>query len=237
MKFLNYDTNFMKHLGRLSDILILGIWSAVCSIPIVTMGASISATYYVTLKMVRDEENSVTKGFFRGFKANFKKATLIWIVMVALAVFFYFNFLLMNAMEMKYENIIRILNIIIVVNIYFVSVYIFPLLVFFENTLKNTIKNSVILAFTNIPKSIMVFMINIGPFVALYYFPYFFPFIVLFSISVTCFINSILIRGVFDKHIKPEDKEDNTEDDTEDDVDNDMEDSYDNHRTGDHEQN
>ena len=68
MKFFNLDSPLMKFLSRMTDILWLNILTVVCSIPIVTAGASFTALHYVCLKMVRDEEGYITKDFFKSFK-------------------------------------------------------------------------------------------------------------------------------------------------------------------------
>ena len=51
----------------------------VCCIPVFTAGAATTAVYYVTLKLVRDEDDSTIKSFFRSFIQNFKQATAIWL--------------------------------------------------------------------------------------------------------------------------------------------------------------
>ena len=45
------DNGFFRTLGKLADLMILNILFIVCSIPIFTIGASLTAMYYVTLKM------------------------------------------------------------------------------------------------------------------------------------------------------------------------------------------
>lgn len=54
----NYDNPVWRFIGKLGDLIILNVLWIVCSIPIFTIGASTTAVYYVTLKMVRDEEDS-----------------------------------------------------------------------------------------------------------------------------------------------------------------------------------
>ena len=68
----NYDNPVWRFIGKLGDLIILNVLWIVCSIPIFTIGASTTAVYYVTLKMVRDEEDSTIKSFFRSFKRDRK---------------------------------------------------------------------------------------------------------------------------------------------------------------------
>ena len=50
------DNGFFRTLGKLADLMILNILFIVCSIPIFTIGASLTAMYYVTLKMAENED-------------------------------------------------------------------------------------------------------------------------------------------------------------------------------------
>ena len=54
-RFFNMDNKFFVFMGRVADLLLLNFLGILCCIPIVTAGASITAMYYVTLKMVRNE--------------------------------------------------------------------------------------------------------------------------------------------------------------------------------------
>ena len=62
--FFNMDSPIMRFLSRLCDLMILNILCLICCIPIVTIGASITALYSVTLKMVKGEDSYIAKGFF-----------------------------------------------------------------------------------------------------------------------------------------------------------------------------
>ena len=80
----NYDNPVWRFIGKLGDLIILNILWMITSIPIVTIGASITALYYVTLKLVRDEDGYTIKSFFKSFKENFKQSTIIWLIMLVI---------------------------------------------------------------------------------------------------------------------------------------------------------
>ena len=61
--FFNMDSPVMRFLSRVCDLMILNFMCLICCIPIVTIGASVTALYSVTLKMVRGEESYIFKGF------------------------------------------------------------------------------------------------------------------------------------------------------------------------------
>ena len=63
-RFFNMDNKFFTFMGRIADLIILNLLCIVCCIPIVTIGPAITAMFYVTMKMVRNEEAYIVKGFF-----------------------------------------------------------------------------------------------------------------------------------------------------------------------------
>lgn len=57
-------------MGKLVDLLVLsGLW-VILSLPVVTIGASTAALYYVTLKLASNEEGYTVRSFFHAFKEN-----------------------------------------------------------------------------------------------------------------------------------------------------------------------
>ena len=79
----NYDNPIWRFIGKFCDIMILNVLWLICCIPVVTVGAATTAVYYVTLKLVRDEEGPTIRSFFKSFKENFKQATVLWLIMLA----------------------------------------------------------------------------------------------------------------------------------------------------------
>ena len=68
--FFNPDNAVMQFITKVVYSVYLNILWFICCIPIVTAGASTTALFYVTLKMVRNEEGNITKAFFSSFKSN-----------------------------------------------------------------------------------------------------------------------------------------------------------------------
>ena len=73
----NSDSSFSKIMNKIADWFILNILWIFCSIPIVTIGATTTALYSVNLKIINNEEGNLIKTFFKSFKENFKKSTII----------------------------------------------------------------------------------------------------------------------------------------------------------------
>ena len=86
MNFNLFDNPIMHGIGRIADFIILNLLWLVCSIPIITIGASTTALYTVMLKVVKNEEGYIARGFLKAFKENFKQSTLLMVVFVSLVI-------------------------------------------------------------------------------------------------------------------------------------------------------
>ena len=51
-KIFDLDSPFMRVLNRVADLMILNLVTLICCLPVVTIGASLTAMHYVLLKMV-----------------------------------------------------------------------------------------------------------------------------------------------------------------------------------------
>jgi uncharacterized membrane protein YesL len=80
------ESKFSQIMMRFAWGCYLNLLWLVCSLPIVTIGASTTALYYVTLKIAENEEGDITQQFFRSFKANFKQATVLWLILLAVGI-------------------------------------------------------------------------------------------------------------------------------------------------------
>lgn len=83
MKFLSYDSPFGQLVMKLCYSCCLNILWFLCCIPIVSIGASTTALYYTSLKIVRGEDHALTRMFFRSFRENFRQSTTLWLILLA----------------------------------------------------------------------------------------------------------------------------------------------------------
>ena len=74
----------IRVLTRIFDFILLNILWVVCSIPIVTMGASTAALYSVMLKITKNQEGYIIKDYFKAFRENFRQGTIVWMILALL---------------------------------------------------------------------------------------------------------------------------------------------------------
>lgn len=144
---LNPEGKVMLMLTKIAYSVYLNILWFLCCLPIVTAGASTTALFYVTLKMAKDEEGNVTRSFFRAFRRNFRKATVIWLILLALGIVLALDGYVFY--HMRFENAFWALGtavFLVALTAYaIVLMYIFPLLARFENTVRAMFLNSIML--------------------------------------------------------------------------------------------
>lgn len=80
--FFDLDTPIWAWLTELADIMIVSIYWWICSIPIITIGASTTSLFYVLGKKIRKEPVYITRDFFKSFKDNFRQSIPITIILV-----------------------------------------------------------------------------------------------------------------------------------------------------------
>ena len=198
MNFNLSDNPIARALGRIFDLVVLNLIFIICSLPIITIGASVTAMYAVMLKMVKNEEGYIVKGFFQAFKDNFKMATKAWLIMLPFGLLIYMNVLLSTEMP-AFGQVFLVIFIVIGMFASFSGVYVFPLIARYENSLKATFKNAFLLAIGRLPFTILLVFLHVVPLVFMILDPLFFVYGILiwFAIGfslVTWFCSKILRR-------------------------------------------
>ena len=198
-------------MGKVADLCLLNLVCLACCIPIVTAGASITALYYVTLKMVRNEESYIFKSFFKSFKQNFRQATIIHLIMVAAAVLLYLDTNIVKAMGEPMSQIMSVIFAVFTLVYAMILLYLYPILAKFYNSVKNTFTHAVLMAIRHLPYTIIMLIICALPLLI-----FFVPslqmqmtlilLLLLFGMAVIAYLNSFFLVKIFDKYI-PENSE------------------------------
>ena len=162
-RFFSMDNKFFTFMNKVADLCILNIICLVCCIPIVTAGASITAMYYVTLKMVRNEEAYIVRSFFKSFKDNFKQATIINLIMIAVGAILYLDLNVAKNMPGSAGQIFHVIFMAFVIIYYVLFLYVYPILARFYNTIRNTIKNALFMAIRHLPYTVVMVLIGLCP--------------------------------------------------------------------------
>ena len=173
MKFFSYESKFSQLLLKLCYACYLNLLWFLCSLPIVTIGASTTALYYSCLKVIRNEEGHVAAAFFRSFKENFKQATVLWLIMLGAGLFLGFDIYTVwhlrasaaGNLAVMWTIVLAVLFAVMVVYV-IVLTHVFPLLASVENTNRAMLKNALLIGTHYLFATILVFAVHFAMFYA-----------------------------------------------------------------------
>ena len=84
MNGFGLDGKLFKGLTKAGDFIILAVITVLFCVPVITIGAALTAAFYSGIKLVRDEESYVYKDFWKSFKMNFLEGFLLELIHVVI---------------------------------------------------------------------------------------------------------------------------------------------------------
>lgn len=195
---------------RVFDLFALNMLFLLSCFPLITIGAGATSVYYITLKMAAGTDTYIWKPFFKAFRENFKKSTIVWCITAGIALVLFMDFHLKTYIPGTFGTILHYMFIIMSILYIFYLTYVFPMMAKFENTIKNSMKNALLISVLNFPYTLMMLCLIIGPaLIAIYssvtIFNYYILYLLLFGFSVPAFFSSVIFeKKVFPKYIPAE---------------------------------
>lgn len=178
MKFLSYDGLLARVFRYIWNLFLLNVCFILTSLPIFTIGASVSAMYSVFLNS--SVESGVLRQYFSAFRENFPKATVIWLVFLSVGVVLGANWYFLLAYRFEGNGIL--MGVAMVVSVLYLSVlsFVFALQARFENTIWQTMKNAMILGIGKIFSGILMSFVFLFP-------------AIMFVVDLDVFVNVVAI--------------------------------------------
>ena len=193
----------IKALERFGDLFALNLTFILSCIPVITIGASVTALFTMTNKMVRNEDGTMWKGFWKAFGQNFKAGTKVWAVILAYLGVVYAEYTYMIQSAGQATNFMVVLIGFEMVFLSFLLPFLFPIIARYENTIINYIKNTVIISVANFKTWLVVFIIWFVPALALaastllWAYTWYLWLLVMFAVQA--YATSMILQKVFDK--------------------------------------
>ena len=205
-RFLSIDSPLMRGMSKVADLMILNLLVILTCIPVITIGASLSAMHYVLIKLNRNEGTSVFKMYFKSFKENLFQGTVLWLINLVGLLFFSYDVYIFFFAPNTLPPVALIF--VVAVGILFVmtSMYFYPLQARFVNSVGVTLRNAFFIMVINFPKSILMIIIYCLPVILMMLESLFIPMALLFGITVPGYMAVKLYSKVFAK-IEPKEEE------------------------------
>lgn len=188
--------------------MLLNVLFILCCLPIVTVGASLSALYSVCLKLVRKEDSYIAKDFFRAFRQNLKHGILLHLILCAVTTVVITDLAFMWSIMETSDLYKGLFFVMLLLSLFFfmASMYIYPLLAQFTNTVGGYLRNAAILSIKHWRHTVMFLLLTLLPIVAALLFPvallWEILLFLLFGFSGMVYITTFFIAPIFSLYIE-----------------------------------
>jgi uncharacterized membrane protein YesL len=200
--FFNAENKLWSGINSAVDAILLNLMWLITCIPIFTVGASTTAFYYATHKVIRNQRSGIWTEYWASFKLNFKQATKTWLLFLVMFLVLYFDIRICESYLTAGDKIGVLAWFFIVLAalalVWFV--YVFAYMARFENDTKTTLKNGAIMMFANPISSLKVLVILCAALVACWWL----ILCVLFVPCVAMILINAVLEKVFRKYMTPE---------------------------------
>lgn len=197
-----------RALNLIADVVILHFLWLLTSLPVVTVGASTTALYFAMMKRIRTNEGQVTANFFRSFRANFRQATILWLIVAAVGAVLWLDMNFCFTWGGTAGKIMLAGCSVLLVPCWMVLLYLFPVLAKFEGSLFTTFKNALLMSVRHLPMTLLLTALWAMAWLLLAIFPPFTGLLLISGAGLMAWITSQIYIQVFRSYLPDEVEED-----------------------------
>lgn len=194
MSIFNPDSKLMEALSSFGEMMLLNLCFLVGGLPIVTIGASVTAMYTMMGRRLRQEGSGIVAPFFKAWWQNLAPATGLWLAQVVITV------LLGSTFFLALPLFIRVLAAMVLVIVTMLFPILYAQLARFRNRLFAYLKNAVILLVYKLGWVVASLALTIAPVLFFLLFPVtFFQYgflWLLFGFSALYYASALLMRKI-----------------------------------------
>ncbi len=193
-KIFDMDNPLMRALSTAADLIVLNFFALLCSLPLVTLGASWAAVSDVSLRLLRGAESRISRDFFRAFRENAKRGIPLGLLFLLAAALLYFDYLAASEYVPMMRPAILALSLIVLS----IALYAFALLPRFGYTLGVTLKTAAKLAVGFFPRTAGMLVFTVALWLLSFRFwRLMLPLLLLFGFALPCYFAAILYNDIF----------------------------------------
>lgn len=212
--FDHIQNSWLYRLSKaIGDVVIISCLFLLFCLPVVTIGASVTALYYTVYRKFYKKSDEVSKDFMRSIKDNLKNGVIIHLIYLFYSAVVGFNiFFALNGFGgVKLPDWYTVVSFVPLLPIIFTLPFIYPLMARFSNGIKGTITNSYTLCMINFPKFFLIWLIFIAALAVSICFP---PAALLTPVGAM-YLTQMITEKAFAKAIEVEKKREEKSDESE----------------------
>lgn len=170
-KLFDLNSPLMQALSRMTDLVFLSFLWFLCCLPVISIGPASAAMCFVAMKLAKKEEIKVGSTFFQSFKVNFKQGIILNLIFLIIGAVLVVDILYFGLNELDASTGATLMQGgFFALGIWFLCImfYAYPLQAQFYNPIRITLKNAAVLSMQKPINTVIVFLLNVFPFVFIY---------------------------------------------------------------------
>lgn len=208
---LNFGNSFYEFMKKIGWVFAASVLFVVTSIPIFTIGASLTALYAVMFKLVQERELHLMKDYFESFKKNFSCSTIIWIVCLVIGVICYvdISFFIGTLKSFGAVGVIMLIVAVAVTVVFLIfALAAFPIIAEFDSNLGDTITLLKFVIKRNLKKCIWAVISTVLVLGFAFLVVFYRLFIFIYFPFLATGLNAFILAYIFDSVLRPYYEED-----------------------------
>ncbi|WP_180953758.1 YesL family protein [Bacillus sp. T33-2] len=186
------DGKIYKAMEFMMNAFLLNILWLVMCLPLITIFPATTAMFAVVREWKNRGDIRIFATFFKKWKENFKQSIVIGIIWLIFTGVLLGDLMITNQLNSNVKYILFSFFFLLLILYLFVSIYIFPVIVHYQVTWKNAIKNALLLSISRLHNTILSIGVLIGAIALCFYFPA----AMMLSFSLGAYlIHSLVSRG------------------------------------------
>ena len=154
-KLFEPDGLFARGMCYVYYLVVINVLWLVCSLPVVTFGASSAALYACLFRLLEGDDTRPVRRFFAAFGENWKRATAAWLVVLAVLALLLFDWYFAQVTDQRVWKIIAVGGLQVVG---MVCTFLFALVARYDNRWHIHLKNALLLAVGNLPRVLVCWL-------------------------------------------------------------------------------
>lgn len=154
------ENPIMGYIIKIFDCMCLSILWLICCLPIVTAGAATTALYAAVYRYLRKNEGHLLRTFFDAFRENWKRSTLVWLLVLAAGILLGVDVLVFRTMALQGQLLGKLYWLILVLICIWITwaVYAFAYCARFHGGVKDALRGSLLLMLLHPLRTLTVFL-------------------------------------------------------------------------------
>lgn len=203
LPFFDPDSKPMQVLGAFADMIVLNVCFLLGCLPVVTVGASMSALYAAMLRRQRGEGSSVFAAFWKDWKQNLRPGIACFLMQLAITAFFAFDFWFSVRFSKSAAGLLGVVewvSVLALLTVTLLGSMVYPQIARFENTIRQYWKNAALLLAAYPLRAIGNLLLFLPPVILFVFWRglflrlgFLFP---LFAFSLMTYLSALVLRPV-----------------------------------------